>query len=97
MLKTNKLPFFPDHDVLERVDGEEFAEFYEHAKEAAEIAREALDIQDKEKSIKKWRELFGSKFPDSDDSDDNGSRGNSSEGPFTTKSPMGDSRVRRYG
>ena len=95
-------PFLPDHgvpihNVLGRVEGEEFAAFYEHAKEAAEIAREALDIQDKEKSIKKWRELFGSKFPDSDDSDDNGSRGNSSQGPFTTKSPMGDSRVRRYG
>ena len=86
-----------DHNVFKRVDGEEFAEFYEHAKEAAEIAREALDAEEKEKSVEKWQELFGSKFPDSDDSDDNGSSENSSQGPFTTKSIVGDSRVRRYG
>lgn len=90
----------PDHDVLERVDGEEFAEFYEHAKEAAEIAREALDADTKEKSIEKWRELFGSKFPDSDGSDDNGNKGNSSKGPFvatTAQKPIGDLSPRRYG
>ena len=90
----------PNHNVLGRVDGEEFAEFYEHAKEAAEIAREALDADTKEKSIEKWRELFGSKFPDSDDSDDNGNRGNSSKGPFvdtTAQKPTGDLSPRRYG
>ena len=90
----------PDHNVFERVDGEEFAEFYEHVKEAAEIAREALDADTKEKSIEKWRELFGSKFPDSDDSDDNGNRGNSSKGPFvstTDQKPTGDLSPRRYG
>ena len=90
----------PNHDVFERVDGEEFAEFYEHAKEAAEIAREALDAETKEKSIEKWQELFGSKFPDSADSDDNGSRGNNSKGPFvatTDQRPTGDLRPRRYG
>ena len=89
-----------DHDVFERVDGEEFAEFYEHVKEAAEIAREALDAETREKSIEKWRELFGSKFPDSDDSDDNGNRGNSSKGPFvatTAQKPTGDLSPRRYG
>ena len=87
----------PDHDVFERVDGEKFAEFYQHAKKAAETAREALDAENTEKSIEKWQELFGSKFPDSNNSDDNGNTGNSSRGPFTTKSQMGDSRVRRYG
>ena len=87
----------PHHNVFARVNGEEFAEFYEHAKEAAEIAREALDADTKEKSLKKWRELFGSKFPSSSDSNDNEGTGNSSRGPFTTKSQMGDSRVRRYG
>ncbi len=86
----------PEHNVLGRVSGEKFAEFYEHAKKAAEIAREALDTDDKEKSIEKWRELFGSKFPDSDD---NGNEGNSSRGPFT-RSPRdqtGDLTPRRYG
>ena len=90
----------PDHNVFERVDGEEFAEFYEHVKKAAKIAREALDADTKEKSIEKWRELFGSKFPDSDDSDDNGNRGNSSKGPFvstTDQKPTGELSPRRYG
>ena len=90
----------PDHNVLERVDGEDFAEFYEHVKEAAEIAREALDAGTKEKSIEKWQKLFGSKFPGSDDSDDNGNRENSSKGPFvatTAQRPTGDLSPRRYG
>ena len=99
--QNEQTPYLQDHgvdrNVFKRVDGEEFAEFYEHAKEASEIAREALDAETKEKSIEKWQELFGSKFPDSDDSDNNGSSENSSQGPFTTKSPMGDSRVRRWG
>ena len=88
-----------DHNVFDRVEGEKFAEFYEHAKKAAEIAREALDA-DKEKSIEKWQELFGSKFPNSDDSNDNGNRGNSSKGPFiatTAQKERGDLEPRRYG
>ena len=89
----------PGHNVFGRVDGEEFAEFYEHAKEAAEIAREALDAETKEESIEKWRELFGSKFPDSDDSDDNGNSGNSAKGPFVERSRQqtGDLTPRKYG
>ena len=89
-----------DHDVLGKVEGEDFAEFYEHAKEAAEIAREALDAEEQEESIEKWRELFGSKFPDSNDSDDNGSSGNSSNGPFvatTAQKEKGDLEPRRWG
>ena len=87
----------PEHNVLERVSGEEFAEFYEHAKEAAEIAREAFDSDDKEKSIEKWRELFGNKFPS--DGDDGG-QGNSSTGPFippSSKTQTGDLTPRKYG
>ena len=86
------------HNVLKRVSGDEFAEFYEHAEAAAEIAREALDAETKEKSIEKWKELFGSKFPDSNDSD-NGNRGNSSKGPFAAlpRQQTGDLTPRRYG
>ncbi len=89
----------PGHNVLERVDGEEFAEFYEHAEDASEIAREALDAETKEKSIEKWKELFGSKFPDSGNSDENGNTGNSSEGPFVPppRNQTGDLTPRRYG
>ncbi len=98
-----KTPYLCDHgvdrDVFGRVEGEKFAEFYEHAEKAAQIAREALDADTKEKSIEKWKELFGSKFPDSEDSDDNGNRGNSSKGPFVPppKNQTGDLTPRRYG
>ena len=102
--QIKQTPYLRDHgvdrDVFDRVEGEDFAEFYEHAKEAAEIAREALDAEEKEESIEKWRELFGNKFPASDDSDDNGNRGNSSSGPFvatTAQQQTGDLRPRRYG
>ena len=101
--QNEQAPYLRDHgvdrNVFKRVDGEEFAEFYEHAKEASEIAREALDAETKEKSIEKWQELFGSKFPDSGDSDDSGSRGNNSKGPFvatTVQKQTGDLRPRRY-
>jgi hypothetical protein len=96
-----QVPYLPDHGVLQnvlgRVCGEKFAEFYEHAKKAAEIARAALDANDKDKSIEKWCELFGSKFPDSDD---NGKNGDGSKGPFvasTSGNRTGDSTPRRYG
>ena len=87
------------HNVFERISGEDFADFYEHAEAAAEIAREALDAETKEKSIEKWRELFGNKFPDSNGSDDSGNSGNSSKGPFvaTPRHPTGDLTPRRYG
>lgn len=97
------VPCLWDHgvrrNVFDKVDGEEFAEFYEHAEKAAEIAREALDAETKEKSIKKWKELFGSEFPGSDDSNDNGNRGNSLKGPFdpSPRHPTGDLTPRRYG
>ena len=99
---SDQVPYLPDHgvpkhNVLERVSGEEFAEFYDHVKDAAEIAREALDATDKNKSIDKWRELFRSKFPDSVD---NGDKGNGSKGPFTERTPKnqtGDLTPRRYG
>ena len=86
----------PEHNVLDRVSGGEFANFYEHVKEAAQIAREALDTDNKKQAIEKWRELFGSKFPDSDD---NGNEGNSSRGPFTRspRNQTGDLTPRRYG
>lgn len=54
----------PEHDVFERVTDEEYNNFYELVKSAAEIARQAYDSENKEESAKKWKELFGSKFPD---------------------------------
>lgn len=53
----------PEHDVFGNLSHEEYNEFYSQVSEAAVIAREALDSTDKSESIKKWKELFGSKFP----------------------------------
>lgn len=102
--QNKQSPYLPDHgvpthNVFDRVDGEEFAKFYEHVEEAAEIAREALNSDDKEKTIEKWQELFGSKFPNSNNTDDNGNNSNSSKGPFVpppTQKQTGDLRPRKY-
>ena len=47
-----------------RVSGADFAEFYDKVKDAAVIAREAYDETDTAKSANRWRDLFGSKFPE---------------------------------
>lgn len=69
-------PFLPDHgvpnhNVFHRVTGEDFAEFYEGIKDAAQTARKALDEDNKSKSVEEWRKLFGNKFP-KDNSNDSG-------------------------
>lgn len=50
-------------NVMARITPEEFATFHCQAREAAAIAREALDSSDPE-STEKWQELFGNEFPD---------------------------------
>lgn len=57
----------PDHDVFARISGADFADFYEQVGEAAGIARAALDSQELCKSVEKWRQLFGARFPDTPD------------------------------
>lgn len=86
----------PEHDVFGRVDGPEFADFFDHVEDAAYLAREALDDENRKSSIEKWRELFGSKFPPSDDDDGDG---DDPKGPFTrtSKSQTGDLTPRKYG
>lgn len=54
----------PDHNVLARVSGDDFADFYHHVSDAAEIARKAYDEPDTRESAVLWQELFGNKFPD---------------------------------
>lgn len=66
----------PTHDVFKRVTPEDFKEFYGQAKEAAKVARQALDSSDQTESANLWRELFGSKFPKSPD------KGGESKGGF---------------
>ena len=98
----NQVPCLSDHgvsehDVMERVTEQEFAEFMDHAKDASKLARDALDSDDKSTSMKKWRELFGDKFPEPADDED---KGNTPRGPFEKPTPRnrtGDMRPRRYG
>lgn len=78
MVKIEDKPFLsdhgvPEHDVFGRLDKKEYEEFHSQVCDAAVIAREALDFDDKEESIEKWRELFGSKFPESLQENGNGS------------------------
>ncbi len=65
---TNSKPVLPDygvpgHDVLSRLSVEDFATFYDQAKEGAIIARQAYDSLDRTESGNLWRKLLGTKFP----------------------------------
>ncbi len=59
----------PQHNVLKRVSGEDFAAFHMLVTNAAAIAREAFDATTIAKSAEKWRELFQNKFPECATSD----------------------------
>ena len=65
----------PQHNVLKRVSGEDFAAFHKLVCAAAVTAREALDAATVASSAKTWRELFGNKFPDGGEDDDGGNNG----------------------
>ena len=65
---TNTVPVVPDHgvpehNVLGRLSGKDFQEFYKRICDAAQQARDAFDEVDKCNSAEKWRLLFGSRFP----------------------------------
>lgn len=68
LIRVGGKPHLPDygvptHDVFKRVTAEDFKKFYEQTMPAAAIARRALDSDDRTDSGNRWRELFGSKFP----------------------------------
>jgi hypothetical protein len=54
----------PGHNVLHRLTPSDFAEFHAKVTEAAGIARQALDSNDRDTSTQLWQKLFGSRFPD---------------------------------
>ncbi|RMG26461.1 MAG: nucleotidyltransferase [Armatimonadetes bacterium] len=53
----------PSNDVFRRITAADFGAFYQQVKEGAELARKALDSDDRTESANLWRELFGPKFP----------------------------------
>ena len=83
-IQYNTKPYLPDHgvpehDVFARVSSDEFAAFYKKVCVAAKMARNAYEENDIRESVRKWRELFGDKFPppptESSSSNDDGGRG----------------------
>ncbi len=75
----------PEHDVLHRITGEEFAALHAKAEEAAGIARRALDADSVKESAERWRELFGDKFPEPPPDDNGDRRGGPDKGGFTQR------------
>lgn len=53
----------PEHNVWKRVAPEDFVTFMDQVKEAATIARDAFDLEDLDKSAKRWHDLFDDPFP----------------------------------
>jgi hypothetical protein len=53
----------PAHAVFHRLTGEDFAAFHALARDAAAVARRALDAKVAQESAEEWRKLFGDKFP----------------------------------
>lgn len=85
----------PEKDVLSRLEGRDFAAFYDQATKASEKAQRAYDEREKEKSAVYWRELFGDKFPliggDNDDTDEERTA------TFTTPSNTANVSSQRFG
>lgn len=65
----------PEHDVMQRVTGEDFASFHSRVCEAADVARDALNAESVEESAKLWRNLFGDNFPEPPSGDGNNGGG----------------------
>ncbi|MEK5364079.1 nucleotidyltransferase [Peribacillus sp. FSL K6-5616] len=82
----------PEHDVFDRLTDEEYASFYECVKEAAKIARKALDAETVYDSAIAWRDLFGSKFPEPPKPKTEGSNENSGFTQRIDKTTIGGNR-----
>lgn len=75
----------PDHDVFKRITEEDYQLFYNKVKEAATLARKALDETDTETSAKAWNALFGDPFPPYGGGNGGGGDGSSTPGGFTPR------------
>ena len=98
---SDEVPVFPDrgvpeHDVWKRITTEDFKTFYEQTKESAEIARRALDEDTIKKSAFAWQELFGSRFPDPPDDNENDNSKSQQKGGFTPRKNESDVGKGRY-
>ena len=79
----------PSHNVWKRVSTDDFKKFYDHVKDAALTARNALDAATLADKVKYWKLLFGKCFPDAPDDggkQSNNSGGGGAAGGFTPRS-----------
>lgn len=79
----------PELDVFGRLSDDDYKVFYESVCEAAEKAREAYDCKDFHESVLKWRELFGSKFPEPPTENNSSVNGFSKRTEQSTEIPRG--------
>lgn len=77
----------PANNVFDRVDGVDFAQFFQQVRAAAKIARTALDATDAYESSRCWHELFGDEFPEAEPPDDGDDDGGSKSRHVTTSFP----------
>jgi hypothetical protein len=84
----------PEHDVWHRITYDDFKKFYDGAKKYAKIAREAYEADTLKKSVDKWIEVFGDKFPPAPDDNSKGSSGG--PGGFTPRTSTSDPGEGRF-
>lgn len=75
-ISLRTVPFIQDpgvssNSVTTGMTFDAFEGFYNKVKAHAKVGREAIDEKDEEKSITKWRTLFGDRFPKSGSSQNN--------------------------
>jgi hypothetical protein len=76
----------PEHNVLGRLSGDDFAAFHEHITKAAALARRAFDKENLRDSVNLWRELFGDRFPEPPPKkDDDGGKPPGKAGGYTPR------------
>ena len=79
----------PEHDVFGRLSDDDYSDFYVSVCDAAKKAREAYDCEDLHESVSKWRNLFGSMFPEPPTKENNSMNGFSKRTERTTEIPRG--------
>ena len=79
----------PEHDVFGRLSDDDYSGFYVSVCDAAKKAREAYDCEDLHESVSKWRNLFGSMFPEPPTKENNSMNGFSKRTERTTEIPRG--------
>ena len=79
----------PEHNVFGRLSEDDYNDFYESVCDAAQKARDAYDCENLHESVLKWRNLFGSMFPEPPTKENSSVNGFSKRTKQTTEIPRG--------